>query len=46
MNQRAETLLEVIRIIEDYTEKKLMLCDVEARIKYELGKELTPGALR
>ena len=40
MNPRAETLLEVLRIVEDYSAQKLFLCDVEARIKFELGKEL------
>ena len=40
MSPRAETLLEVLRIIEEYSEKKLFLYDVQARIKFELGKEL------
>jgi hypothetical protein len=44
MTPRAEQLLEIIRIIEEYSAKKLFLCDVEARFKYELAKELAPGA--
>ena len=46
MSERAEVLLEVLRIIEEYGKEKLFLCDVESRIKYELAKTLAPGAIK
>lgn len=46
MTTKAEVLLEVVRIIEEYTTKKMLLCDVAARIQYELALELAPGAFK
>ena len=46
MTERAEVLLEVIRIFEEYQTKKLLVSDIEARVRFELAKALAPGAIQ